>query len=203
MSRGLTGSMITELTATTVRPFYLFSAEFNVSTLRLASTPFDISWSSQTWLGNGWFNGLSSVRETEDVESSGIEVSLSGIPSSLVALVLSEARQNKRGKIYLGFFNSSGAIIADPFILWEGGLDVPKITDRPPPQSPLVSLSYVSDLARLRRTYELRYTDAMQKQLYSGDRGFEFVAKLREWSGYWGKKTKAKTKSERSGVKNK
>lgn len=190
MGRTLTSDVITALTSSVVRPFYLFEAEFASTTLRLASTAFDISWDSKTWEGNGWFRGTGSIRETKDTEASGVEVALTGIPQTIVSLLLSDSRQNKTGSIYLGFFNSDLSIIADPFILWSGGLDIPRLEDTP--DTCTVVLSYESELARLRKPLSLRYTDAAQKHLFPGDKGFSFVAKLANWKAYWGAKVKAK-----------
>lgn len=196
MSRDLTVDMASEIVAPTIRPFYLFEADLSSEVLRLSSTNYDLSWDSETWLGNGWFRGLGSVRETGAIESSSLEVTLAGVSSALLALVLNYARQNLVGRIYLGMFNSSGSIIADPFVLWEGGLDVPKILDTD--RELTIGLSYVSAMVILKRAREWRYTDQQQQTLFSGDKGFEFVTALSQWSGFWGNKEKPKTSKKNS-----
>ncbi len=194
--RTLTSEMQTEIQASIVRPIYLLSLEFDSATVRLWNGNGDLSWNTQTWLGNGWFNGLSSIRETGGVESNGVEVTLSGVPETLVSLVLNDARQNLTGSLYLGFLDASDDIINSPFLLFEGGLDVPKISDSP--NGTTISLVYENHLVFLKRKKELRYTDAMQKQLFPGDKGFEFVTALTDWSGFWGRKTEPPTSGKKS-----
>lgn len=195
MSRTLTTAVSSAVEASEVRPFYLFEAEFVSETLRLFSGGYDLTWNSETWLGNGWFKGLSNVKETGGVESSGVEVTLSGVPDTLISLVLGDSRQNLTGKLYLGFFDSSWSIIADPFLFFEGGLDVPKISDS---NSDLdLILTYENHLVFLKRKRELRFTDQTQQALFPGDLGFQFVNSLAEWSGYWGKKVEPPTSGKK------
>lgn len=186
MTRTLTTAAKNALDDATVRPFYLLYSEFDGTTLRLFSGSRDLSYGGNTWLGNGWFRGMSSIRETGAIEASGIEVVLSGVPQTLLSLVLSYARQNLPGIVYLGLFDSSYAIIADPIVLFEGGFDVAKINRSP--SDNVISLSYESNLASLRRRKEVRFTDQQQRLWYPSDRGFEFVAALAEWNGFWGNK---------------
>jgi len=186
MSRTLTTAAKNALDDATVRPFYLFYAEFEGTTLRLCSCSRDLLWGGNYWLGNGWFRGPSSIRETGNIESTGIEVILSGVPATILSLILSYGRQNLPGILYLGLLDSSYAVIADPFILFEGGFDVGKIKKSSSENS--VSLSYESHLSSLRRRREVRYTDQQQKLWYPGDKGFEFAAGLENWTGFWGNK---------------
>lgn len=195
MSRDLTSSVLTELTASTIRPFYLFEAEFISTTLRLASTPHDITWNSEAWLGNGWFLGLPSIKEVGSVDSQGIEINLCGIPDTLISLLLTDTRQNLEGNIYLGFFDANWSVISDPVLLFSGGLDVPKISDSD--NDLKISISYESNFALLKKAIELRYTDQHQKNLFAGDKGFEFVNSLQDWTGFWGNKEKPKASNKK------
>lgn len=191
MARALSVDMLSEIEEATIRPFYLFEAAFSVDTLRLYSGSGDLSWDSETWLGNGWFRGLGSIRETGEIQATGIDVILNGVPSALVSLVLSQARQNLSGKLYLGFFDAAGDIIEDPYLLFEGGLDVPRVRDAY--NDSTITLTYESNLVRLKRKKELRYTDQMQKQMFPGDYGFGYMVMMAEWSGYWGTKIELPT----------
>lgn len=187
MARDITASVIAALDDTTLRPFYLFAAEFPTMWLYFSSTDRDISWNSSTWLGNGTFLGMSSIRESEKTEANGIDIILNGVSSTIMSAVLAYSQQNLIGNIYLGLFNDSGAIISDPALLYHGALDTVKISDASDAMH--ITLVYESTLILLKESANLRYNNASQQVIYSGDKGFEFVEQTAEWSGYWGVKS--------------
>jgi hypothetical protein len=183
--RDLTVSVQNAISADQVSPILLFEGEFATSTVRVWSGYGNLSWNGYTWLGVGTFGGISSISETADIKASGVTVSLSGIPLDMISLTLSEVRQNKIGRVYMGFMNSSNAIISDPYLAFEGRLDIPAIQDDA--ESAVITISYESRLIDLQKARELRYTDEEQKRLYPGDKGLEFVASLQEADIVWGK----------------
>lgn len=205
MTRALTSGMQTELSKVSpnrIHPFFLFEGVFASSTLRLWDGIGDLSWNSQTWLGNGWLKGFSDVKESGVVRANGLDVLLSGVPQALVSLILTEARHTCRATLRLGCFDDSGAIVADPYILFEGGLSSPRITDSG--DSSEVTLSYEDDLVILQKSSDLRWNDASQRSLFPDDRGFEYIPALQSWTGFWGNKTKPKVaKDKKSTKKNK
>lgn len=201
MSRALTSGVVTEFTAGTVRPFFLFEAVFTSSTLRLWDGLGDLSWNSATWLGNGWFQGISDVQETGETRASALDITLSGVPLALISLILTEATHSSTGRVWVGVFNSSGAIIANPYLLFSGTLSAPRVDDSPDQAD--VVLTYEDELVWLQRASELRYTNAAQQSLFSGDRGFEYVLGLEEWKGFWGYKEKPPKPKKPKKTKNK
>lgn len=190
MSRDLTGDTVTELTGATFRPFFLFEGIFSSSTLRLWSGFGDLSWDGHTWLGNGWLQGLSDISEGNEISSTGADILLSGVPQSLVSLILSESQHSSRGSVWLGCFDSSGDIVADPYLLFEGVLSSPRIDDSS--DQAQVVLTYENDLIMLNRAKELRYNQESQQAIFPTDRGFEYVAGIQKWTGFWGYKEKPK-----------
>lgn len=195
MSRGLSASVITELTAASIRPLELFECELNSQTLYLSSGQGNVSWNSETWLGNGWFRGIGNVREQGDIEAAGIEVLLTGIPSTLISALLGDVHTGLAGTVYLAFLNSSGGVISSPYELFSGRLDVPEIQEAEDGAN--ISLSYESRLIELDKSKELRYTHNAQQALFSGDLGFEYLETLQNSDFFWGVK-KAKKKRQKN-----
>jgi hypothetical protein len=183
--RDLTVSVQNAISADQVSPIILFEGEFASSTVRVWSGFGDLSWNSQTWIGVGTFGGISSIGETADIKANGVTISLSGIPLDMISLALSEVRQNKVGRVYMGFMDSSNDVISDPYLAFEGRLDVPAIQDDA--ETAVITITYESRLIDLQKAREIRYTDEEQKRLYSGDKGLEFVASLQEADIVWGK----------------
>lgn len=190
MSRDLTAAMQSEVQAANVRPVIFAELAFRSSTLRLCNRGYDISWDSQTWLGNGWLRPIRVIPESAELQAGGIQVELSGVDSSLMSLVLSEADQSKTGKIWLGFLDASGAVIADPVLLFKGFLDVPTIDDSAGDST--VVITYESELICLERQKEVRYTHHNLQAFFAGDLGFQYVTTIEDWSGFWGRAEKPK-----------
>lgn len=185
MPRDLTANFISELTADSNRPFLLFEGVFASSTLRLWTGWGNLSWDSKTWLGNGWFQSIGGIRESTEISAIGSDIVLAGVPSTLISIMLQDAQQNKEGKTYLGFLDANGAVISDPYLLYQGKLDVPTIEEDADTSS--IILSYEGDLIDLDRPKEYRYTHESQQIFFPGDTGFRYVTSLQDWSGFWGK----------------
>jgi hypothetical protein len=184
-----------ELEADIVRPVYLVELVFTSTTIRLCSARKDIPWDGHDWLGNGWFKGLSNIRDTGDIQATNVSIDFTGLSATLIAEVLGDSHQKQVGRIYLAFLDADGDIIPDPELLFEGGLDQAPFRENG--ESSTLTLTYESTLVLLKQTPELRYTDQAQKALFPGDLGFIEVNAINEWTGFWGSKTRPKTSSRR------
>lgn len=184
MARDITNDVATQLQAGTVEPALLYEGEFASGFVRLWSGLGPLSWSGHTWTGVGTLGGISDIEETAEIKASGITVTLSGIPSDLIAAVLSDARHGKAGRIYLAFF-ASGAIVSDPTLIFEGRLDVPSIDEGG--DSASISITYESELMDLERARERRWTPEDQAIDHEGDKGFDYVASLQDAQIVWGR----------------
>ena len=184
MARDLTAGVITQLQAASVEVGVLFEGEFASGWVRLWSGVGTLSWDSRSWSGVGTLLGISGIDETNEIRASGLTVSLSGVPSDLLSAALGDARSGKTGRVYLAFF-SSGSIVADPILQFEGRLDVPAIEDGP--DTATISISYESELIDLERARERRYTPEDQAIDFPGDLGFDYVAALQDAQITWGR----------------
>lgn len=185
MARDLTAGMLSSIAAGTVRPVLFYQGSFSGGTVRLWTGLGSVSWNGQTWLGAGSLLGMSSIQETTEVRAAGLTISLSGMPGSLISLALSQARQGAAGLVYLGFLDSSGAIIADPTLAFSGRLDVPEIVDSG--DTCTITISYESRLIDLERARERRYTQEDQRLDYPDDDGFNQVPGLQDAVILWGR----------------
>lgn len=187
MSRSLTASMLAAILAGTVKPAIFYEGVYSSGTLRLWSGVGPIDWNGSTWTGAGNLISLSPISEVSDVNAIGFVVSLAGDADAIAALNLTAARQGLAGTVWLGAFDSAGAIIADPTKAFAGRLDKTDIDDRGDMST--ISVSYESRLIDLDKTRERRYTDEDQQIDYPGDLGFEFVNSLQDNKLIWGKGT--------------
>ena len=185
MSRNLTAATVNEITADELQPIILFEGDFISGTVRAWTGIGDLSWNGATWTGTGTLMSISSVQETAETSANGISVTLNGVPSTLISLALQSCRQGARGRVYLGFLTTGGAVVADPVLLFEGRLDIPAIEENGETSS--VSISYESRLIDLSRSRESRYTNEDQQRAFPGDKGFEFVPSLQDLVLTWGR----------------
>lgn len=184
MSRGLSAGMLSQISASNVNPILLFYGEFASGTVRMWSGLGDLSWDSQTWLGAGNLVQVSNIEETSEIKASGVVVTFNGIPADLLSLVLSDVKQGALGKIYLGFL-SSGAVVATPWLIFEGRIDTPIINEEA--ESCSIAITYESRLIDLSRPRTARYTDQDQRREFPGDLGMEFVLALQDKEIPWGR----------------
>ncbi|NIM21859.1 MAG: hypothetical protein GTN64_05490 [Candidatus Latescibacteria bacterium] len=142
---------------------------------------------------------MDDTKESKDLGADGVKIELTGEPSALISVALSDVRQNKPATIYLGFLDSSLAVIADPFELYKGIVDKVTIIDQPDKST--IQIDLENSLIILEKAAGLRYNhetqQGMQEGVFAGDLGFEYVEQLEDWSGYWGKNRRGKNRKRR------
>lgn len=196
MARNLTPEMITALTAEKNRPVLFYEGEFSTGTLRFWTGSGTIVWDGENWEGNGLFLDTRLSAQTKDIEATGIEINLSGVSQAIIQLVLITAELGKKGKIWLGMLNEDGTVIDSPSILFSGNFDTAEIVENE--DSPEIAIKYETKLIELERGKEYRYTPESQRIFDPTDKGFDYVAGLQEWDGYWGPKAKPPEKPDKN-----
>jgi len=187
MTRSSTTAFNNAVAAATVNPFFAVKLEFASGTTRLWTGVGDIAFEagsgSETFTGAGDLATVSAVEETNDIESSNASFSLGGINSSLISLALSENYQGKDATLYLGLL-SSGAVVADPYILFRGKMDTMDIVDSGETAS--IQVKAQNRLVALQKAKPRRFTQEDQKLIDSTDQGLSFVNDLQDKTITWG-----------------
>ncbi len=184
MSRGVTSNLNTELTSTELEPFYAIDLDFDGGNVLLWTGYGDIAFGGDTYVGGGDFLGISPIAETSEIEAKGVTISLSGISSTLIAAALTEAYQGRSAKVYFGTI-SSGAVVADPYLMFSGRMDVMTIDEAGDTSD--ITVQVESRLIDLDRARNRRYTSEDQKIDYPNDKGLEFIADLQDKEIVWGR----------------
>jgi hypothetical protein len=189
MARNITTAYNNAIKSDTVIPFFATELAFNTGTLRFWNGYGDITMtaggSSNTFTGLGDATGISPIDEQSLIQASGANLVLNGVKSSLISTALSAQYSNRDGKIFLGLFDSSKNVIADVYTLFVGKMDVMVI--RESGDTCTIELKLENRLIALERPNLRRMTDEDQKNLFSGDKGFEFIADLQDKELVWGK----------------
>lgn len=178
MTRDLHADTIAEITSESVEPILFAKLEFDSGDLNLWTGIGDLVWNGDTYTGAGDLVKLSEINETQQVKSEGMEMGLSGIPSTIISIALTEDYQDRPATLWFAFLDNTQSIISNPYQQFKGRMDTMSFEDGGETGS--ISIAVESILIDLERPKERRYTDEDQQQEYPGDRGFEFVAGLQE-----------------------
>ena len=188
MTRTLTNSVITQLSQPSVKPFFAVKIEFPSGTLRLWTGLGEATISSETYSGVGSFLGVSQIEESEEMKATGLELTLSGIPSSLVGTMLTDNYQGSLVTVFFGFLDEADtglSIIADPFVVYKGLVDTLELSENA--NNVTAKTKVESRLIAMEESRARRYTNEDQQITHSSDTSLRFVAGLQDKEIAWGK----------------
>jgi hypothetical protein len=186
MARNLTTAFEAATLASTVIPVVLVEALFDSSPVRLWTGLGDLSWNSVVWTGAGSLLGVGSTLETQEIRATGVDVTLSGIPTELLSLALTEKYQGRECRIYLAAMNTNtGALIADPYMIYSGRMDTMTVSENGDTSS--IGLATESRLIDLERSRERRYENEDQQLDWPGDLFFQYVPSIQDAQITWGR----------------
>ena len=178
MARSLTGGMVTEVTAASLQPILLVKLAFDSADLNLWTGIGDLVFGGDTYTGAGDLLAFSAIEESDELKAVGLTGSLSGIPSSLVAIALAEDYMGRPVTVWFGVLDSSGALVADPEPIFAGLIDTMPIEDAG--ETATIQVNAENRLARLEESRARRYTPEDQAIDYPGDLGLDFVVALND-----------------------
>lgn len=184
MARDLTTAIKNQTLASSLEPVLLGFFDFQSGAVRVWTGSGTKSWDGNDYLGVGHFGGVSQIDESSDVRANGVTFRLSGVPSALIATVLGDNYQGRAVKVWLGMLDATGAIIADPYLLFAGRMDFVEIDEGP--ETSVISVQAESRLIDLQRPRERRYTHEDQQIDFPGDRGLEYMATAQSTPFLWG-----------------
>ncbi|MCC6567027.1 MAG: hypothetical protein IT298_14810 [Chloroflexi bacterium] len=124
MARSLTTDQRTALSGDHVIRAHLVEIGLDTGTVRFCDAAHNISYGGNTWTGAGALGGIEVIEEGLALESRGIRMTLSGIPTAIASAVLSEPMVFRPVKIYTAIYNrDTHALIDTPVLEWSGLLD--------------------------------------------------------------------------------
>ena len=112
MSRDLSPTTLENIEAPVVKPFFAVELNFSSDTIRMWTGQGTLVLDDGTqWFGLGQLLNISSIEETSEMAVKGATVSLSGIPSEILSLALSEPYQGRVCNIYFGTLSTGGVVL--------------------------------------------------------------------------------------------
>ena len=187
MSRGLDGANVAASDAQYARPVTFVSLDYDSGMICLHDDVGPLSWGSQTWEGVGDFGGISQVEEGDDISPYGVTLTLSGLDTGIVNEAMAGETVFREVSIYVGFRDTSGALVADPQLLWRGEFDGQSLALG---ETNAIAVQCESHLARFEDNANRRYTDADLQAEFSGDLFFEYLDQMLDARFVWGGETR-------------
>lgn len=222
MSRDLSNNVIANLEDEVIYPFFAVELNFDEGTfegvdgnlhdrvLRLWTGFGTLVYNSQDYYGTGNLLDISSVEESTEIGAKGATLTLSGVPSEVISLALTEAYQGRTCNIHFGLIQkgsleleSSQEVLQDYIKLEDGGkitlervivdltqlftgyMDQMSIDEGP--DTSTVQLKVENKLIDLERARVGRFTSQHQKSIYPEDKGLDFVESLQDTTLNWGR----------------
>ena len=221
MSRSLDPTTLENINKDVVRPFNAVELKFDgthtdldtglqvPNVIRLWTGVGTLTLDDGTnWVGAGTLLSISDVEETAEMSVKGATVSLSGIPSEVISLALSEPYQGRVCNIYFGTFTQEGALLkqsGDYILLQDGSQILVDIGEKgfneifsgymdqmnieESAETSTISVTVENRLVDLERARVARYTSGYQKSIYPNDLGLEFIEELQDKQIAWGRKS--------------
>lgn len=187
MSRGLDATTLASVTAQDVSIPVLFAElDFPSGFVRVHTIIGTITWGGYDWTGVGTLGQVSTVEESAELSRKTITYTLSGIPGSMISIVLGEQYQGRTAKLYFGVLSpTTGQLIATPVLIDRGLMDVSEIEEG---ETCSVTITAENRIASWDRPVVRRYTNADQQARFPGDKGLEFVDQAADKEINWGRK---------------
>lgn len=191
MSR-ISGANLTASQRAHVEPRILVALMLDTGTLLVcsgASTIVD-PFTFDEYTAVGGFGAIDSVSEDPDLRPNAVRMTLSGIDPALLSEALTEDYQGRECTIKVAFLDTTTLqMVAPAYQLFTGPIEQ-MVVDLDHNQAS-ITLTAQDEFARWSLPRQMLYTDAQQKQLWSGDNGLNQVVYIQNRQLVWGGKTSA------------
>ena len=184
MGRTITAATKTEsLKSSGAKPIALIKLQFDSGDTRVWSGRGDITFNAEVYTGIGDLGRISVIEEGSEQKAFGVVLEISGVPASHISLALNEDVQGRTAQVWLGFLDDNYTLVANPTLIFQGRMDT---IGGSLGETGVVIVTAESKLIDWDRPNGLLYTDSAQRELFSGDKGLEFVNEAVEREIIWG-----------------
>lgn len=180
----LTTGMLAQTKAKSLRPCAFVEVDSLAGNVYFWTGSGPIVWNALSWTGAGFLLSISPITEQNQVQATGVELALSGIPSALVSYALQSVGRYMPASVWVGAIDDAGNIIPDPFLIMSGRTDRARIEDDG--TTATIKINTENRLITMRTPAERRHTKLDQSIERPGDTGFDYADFLQDASIYWG-----------------
>jgi hypothetical protein len=176
--RNASADFLAELLKSSNSPCFLVEAWFDDGVIRMTDAWTAVPWAGNTYVQQGHFLGFSGLSETAELQVPSLQLMLSSVDQSWIAIALTKPYLDRRLVIYKAFLNyASMALIASPVIVFDGRMDGMVLADDPQGAC-TIQVTATSQWGDFDRKAG-RHTNPQEQQVFfPGDRFFDYVAQL-------------------------
>lgn len=181
MARGIDAATIAALQTDSFNMAHLIQLDFS-TVLRFTEWSRNISALSSTFVSSAHLIGIGDSSESTDIRANSIDLVMSGVEQSFIALFLTNNYMDVRARIWKAVLDSSDAIIGAPFLAFDGRISSYSISDDTGASEISIEISSHwkdFDLSKGRRTNR-----NSQQYYFPSDKGMDFsgvVVKNLKW----------------------
>ena len=183
--------MVTAAQAAEGDLLHLISLAFSGGTLFLTTAPHDIVFSGDTYTAVGGHLGFDVVQESGDLTGQGVRITLDGVDQTVISPLLAQNYIGRTAKVYQAHMDSSGALVDDPVLLFEGLLNssfrVSESRDPDGTGTVVVTTTVVSPLVSFRQQRGIRMTLASHQHHFANDTIMRHISTISSRQVFWGK----------------
>lgn len=181
MSRELNEAILTAVASGVIHPFIGVEALFDSGPVRLWFGLGEITMMGRVFTGSGTMLNFSDIEESVTLQASGVTITISGVPTTMISLALAEPFQGRICNVYFG--TTQPEMVAS--IVFSGYGDQMVVTESA--DTCTIAMTVENKLIDLERPRSRRFTHNDQISRFPGDLGLEFVESLQTKELYWGK----------------
>lgn len=183
MTRQIDGATAAAVRAGHVPYLFFVRLDFD-QPLCVCSAGYDIVWNDITWLGLGALGGIEPIEEQAGLEAIGLRLTLTGVPTDLIAITLGEPYQGRPCQVWFAPLSEDLQLVYQPVRLFYGRMDT---MDTEVGDTATITVSAESRMVAWDRPKVRRYNNEDQQARHPGDRGFEYVSQMVEKNLLWGR----------------
>lgn len=182
--RQLDNSLIQELQAKKIKPITLIETSWLNGEVYFTNYIHNVIYQNKEYTAMGHLLSIDDIEESLKLQAINGSISLSGLPSSIQALVQEEFTHGNL-KIYLALINNDNQIIAEPILLQQGFMDEISSIDDWQNGTMNINVNYTTDFARFDDVNGRKSNPSEHKNNYPGDLFFDSVPKLSDQVLEW------------------
>lgn len=198
MTRALSAALNTHMQGQAVQPFWMAHLDFAThADLRIHTHLGNIAWDSQTWQGAGDLATVSPITEDDELEPTGMLLTLDGVSDPVLAAARAEEHIGRPASVYLAARNlATGALVGTPYLIVSGEMDVMDI--RAGPGLGSISLSVEDERIILSRGGGQYFSEVDLQSRHPGDTFYHRAASVVRATLRWGPSAGQSVNSRRS-----
>lgn len=185
---------LTAISSDKAEMVHLLQFEFDTGIVSLSTGAQDLSWNSTTWEAVGGLLEFGGVQETSDGKGQGVDVKLSGVDQSLLAILLGAKYRGRYAMIWRAYLDqTTGQFVGDPVKIFQGlQLNPYTVEEQRERHSGNVTISTrLTGYLGVERVRGIQSNLISHQHEFAGDTFFKNAAALANSKVYWGTKAAA------------